>query len=84
MRSDRRIDPDVNLDQDEQLERLTKLAMEAAARATVSIHGYSEGDKGTRSWIVGVGSTLLVAFILGGWTLSNQTTDSFYWEASGY
>jgi hypothetical protein len=42
MRDSPRIDPDCNVAADEQLERLTRLAMEAAARATVNVSGYNE------------------------------------------
>jgi uncharacterized protein involved in exopolysaccharide biosynthesis len=72
MRTDRRIDPDFNPRDEEQLTELTKLIAQAAARATVDIKGYSEGDKGVRGWIVTVGSGLMISFLVGAWVLSNQ------------
>ena len=67
---DRRIDPDYNVGEEE-LARFTRLVAEAAARATVN---YQEGGKDARTWIAGIGAVLITAFIVGGWTLSNQVS----------
>lgn len=71
MRTDRRIDPDVNLDGDEQMDRLERLIASAIA-AKVDVSHYQEGEKGTQKWVVTVGGGLMVSFILGAWALSNQ------------
>lgn len=47
---------------------------EIIERLVEAIHE-SKGDyheKGNNAWTAGIGATLLVAFILGGWSLSNQ------------
>lgn len=72
MRTDRRIDPDFNPRDEEQLTELTKLIASAAARATIDIKGYTEGERGTQKWIVGIGTTLITAFILGAWIQSEE------------
>ena len=71
MKTERRIDPDVNLGSEEQMDRLERLIANAIA-SKVDVSNYRESDKGTQVWIVSVGTGLILAFLLGGWTLSNQ------------
>jgi len=68
MAREQRIDPDINLG-DEELTRVARLIAESAARASITYH---EDGKDTRTWFAGIGAVLLTAFIIGGWALSNQ------------
>jgi hypothetical protein len=71
MRADRRIDPDINLESDEQMDRLERLIANAVA-AKVNVTGYRESEGGVRGWIVGIGTTLITSFILGAWYQSEE------------
>jgi hypothetical protein len=71
MRPDRRIDPDINLESEDQMDRLERLIASAIA-AKVNVSGYRESDGGMRGWIVGVGTTLITSFILGAWYQSEE------------
>jgi len=42
-------------------------------KSRIQISGYTE-SKGLSGWVAGIGATLLVAFIVGGWSLSNQVS----------
>jgi|SRR6185295_6425630 len=71
MRSDRYVDPDEPVE-DEDLARIVRIV----AKYGGNRHEYHEAprgdDNGVKTIILGVGATLLCAFVGGGWILSNR------------